>query len=346
MQAVITDGKGNFKLENIEIPVPGDYQCLCRIDACATCSGTDQKLVKGLFDWADKYPAILGHEGVGTIIECGAKVRNFKKGQRVFRPAVALPGTMYGNFASWMGNFAEYGLVTDVAAMDRSANLAEIDPFGYTRYQQIIPEDCEISYADSTMLVMLKEVSGACKGAGITAGDTVLVLGAGAVAQAMCFFSSFAGAKVIVAARRREPLQRCIKCGAHIAVDLSKDDLESVVWRETSEKGVDKVMDAAGNVDLAVRGANLLADGGGIASYATVEGGAFPVERISPRGKWQMLQNAVLENEMHDEIISMVKAGKLNAADFYTHKMDFAEFETGFPLLGAKQAGKIVFEMK
>ena len=92
--------------------------------------------------------------------------------------------------------------------------------------------DCKISDADATMLVMLKEVAGACKGAGIAKGQTVLVLGAGAVAQAMCFFSSHAGAKVIVAARRAEPLERCIKCGADTAVNLVSDNLEDIVMRE------------------------------------------------------------------------------------------------------------------
>lgn len=343
MKAVITDGKGNVELEDIEMVKPNDYQCLCRINACATCSGTDQKLVNSLFDWADKYPAILGHESMGTIIECGSKVKNFKVGDRVLRPAVALPGTMYGELASWMGGFAEYGLITDIKAMENPA--PEVDPFGYTRYQQIIPADCKISDADATLLVMLKEVAGACKGAKISKGQTVLVLGAGAVAQAMCFFSSFAGAKVIVAARRAEPLAQCLKCGADVAVNLTCDDLEEIVWRETDGKGVDRVMDAAGNVELAIRGANLLADGGGIASYATVEGGAFPKDRISPKGAWQMLETPVLECDMHDEIINMYNEGKLDPALFYTHTMDLAQFEEGFPMLGAKKAGKIVFVM-
>ena len=343
MQAVITDGKGNVKLQDIPMVKPTEYQCLCKINACATCSGTDQKLVRGEFAWADKYPAILGHESIGTVIECGAKVENFKVGDRVLRPAVALPGVMHGELASWMGGFAEYGLVTDMKALKNIS--VNIDPFGYSRYQQIIPADCKISNADATMLVMLKEVAGACKGAKIAPGHTVLVLGAGAVARSMCFFCALAGARVIVAARRAEPLEHCRRCGADVAVDLTCDELESIVMQITDNKGVDRVMDAAGNVDLAVRAGNLLADGGGIASYATVDGGAFPVERISPKGSWLLLESAVPENEMHDEIIAMFNAGRLDPSLFYTHKVNFAEFESTFPLLGAGKAGKIVFEM-
>ena len=343
MQAVITDGKGNVKLENIEMPRPAPWQCLCRIDACATCSGTDQKLVNSGFDWAKEYPAILGHEGVGTVIECGKDVKNFKVGQRILRPAVALPGTMYGEFASWMGGFAEYGLITDIAAAE--GEKSQLDPFGYTRYQQTLPDDLEISQRDATLLVMLKEVAGACKGAGISAGDHVLVLGGGAVTQAMCFFSSLYGASVTVAARRDEQLDRCLKCGASVAVNLLKDSLEDAVMSASSGHGADKVMDAAGNVELAVRAANMLADGGGMASYATVEGGRFPEEQVRARGKWQMLSNAVPECGMHEEIIEMIRKKTVVPEMFYTDVMEFEKFEAGFPLLAAKKAGKIVFEM-
>ena len=344
MQAVITDGKGHVKLENIPMVKPAPWQCLCRIDACATCSGTDQKLVNHLFDWADQYPAILGHESVGTIIECGSEVKNFKPGQRVLRPAVALPGTMYGELASWMGGFAEYGLITDIAVVPPSER-EKIDPFGYTRYQQVLPDDLDISNADATLLVMLKEVSAACQGVGVARGQNVLVLGSGAVAQAMCYFCSSLGAKVIVAARRAEPLERCIRCGAHKTVNLTEDDLESVVNDATSGCGIHRIMDAAGSIELVIRSSALLADGGGIASYATLDGGRFPSEQILARGRWELLTSTLAECDTHDAIISAIRRKELDPALFYTHKMDFADFETGFPMLAKKEAGKIVFEI-
>ena len=117
MRAAITDGKGNVKLMDIPEPKPDSYQCLCKIEACATCTGTDKKLVNGQMPWANKYPAILGHESFGIVIHCGDKVRNIKIGDRFLRPAAAYPGTLLGNYASWMGGFAEYGLVTDNKAL-------------------------------------------------------------------------------------------------------------------------------------------------------------------------------------------------------------------------------------
>jgi threonine dehydrogenase-like Zn-dependent dehydrogenase len=41
MKAVIAQGGGRVVMANVPMPKPTDYQCLCKIDACATCSGTD-----------------------------------------------------------------------------------------------------------------------------------------------------------------------------------------------------------------------------------------------------------------------------------------------------------------
>ena len=43
MKAGITDGAGKVWLEEVPVPEPNDYQCLCRNLVCATCTGTDRK---------------------------------------------------------------------------------------------------------------------------------------------------------------------------------------------------------------------------------------------------------------------------------------------------------------
>ena len=45
MKATITDGKGKVKQAEILNPQPNYYQCLCKIEACSTCTGTDKKFV-------------------------------------------------------------------------------------------------------------------------------------------------------------------------------------------------------------------------------------------------------------------------------------------------------------
>ena len=341
MLAVITRGNGDVALENIPQPVPGEYECLCKITACATCSGTDRKIIRRGFGWANEFPAILGHESVGTIIACGSKVRNYKVGDRVLRPAVTLPWTNFAGYASFMGGFAEYGVVVDMKEKGYNG-LIDI----YPRYQQIVPADITISDADATMMIMLKEVAGSCKAAAITPGSTVLVLGSGSVAQAMCFFAKYFGAgKVIAAARRREPLALCAAVGADVTVTLDGDELETRVAELTGDRGVNYILDAAGGVDLLVRAGRMLADGGFIASYASMPNGKFPNELICGKGSWRMAPPQIPEHEMHNFICDLLRKGELDPKKFYTHTIKFTDFVSGFQLLEERKAGKIVFTM-
>lgn len=73
---------GDVRIEAMtEIPKTGEGDVLVKIEACAVC-GTDVKsFVSG--NPRIKPPQVMGHELCGTIVEIGAKVDNYKVGQRV-----------------------------------------------------------------------------------------------------------------------------------------------------------------------------------------------------------------------------------------------------------------------
>ncbi|MCM8777698.1 MAG: alcohol dehydrogenase catalytic domain-containing protein, partial [Candidatus Omnitrophica bacterium] len=75
MKAAITDGKGNIWIEEVPIPEVSPYHCLCKTLACATCTGTDIKIIHNKLPWKENYPAILGHESIGKVIKTGNKVK-------------------------------------------------------------------------------------------------------------------------------------------------------------------------------------------------------------------------------------------------------------------------------
>ena len=113
MKAAVVRQHGTVELMDIADPVPGPYDCLVEIDACATCTGTDLSLIHGTFPWLKDTPYIVGHESTGIIVEVGEKVANFRVGQRVTRPAGILPGHPVDGIGSMWGGFAEKGLVRD-----------------------------------------------------------------------------------------------------------------------------------------------------------------------------------------------------------------------------------------
>ena len=127
MKAAVTDGKGNIFLEDIPKPrIQNDYQCLCKINASATCTGTDVKLINGTLGAGD-YPKLFGHESVGTVIECGSKVRNFQVGDFALRPCAVYPSDKLAGFSSFAAGYTEYGLITDHVAYLKDNPNAELE---------------------------------------------------------------------------------------------------------------------------------------------------------------------------------------------------------------------------
>lgn len=341
MKAAITDGKGNVWIDEVPLPKPNDYQCLCKIAACATCSGTDQKMINNKLPWEQNYPGILGHESFGRVVEVGSKVRNIARDDRFLRPSAVYPEEKLGKYFSLWGGFAEYGLVTDVQALRE--DQPEVKLNNYTKYQQRFPVGFTISAADATMLITLKEAASYVSSTGVGLYKSLLILGSGCVALSMLRFAKIFGAyPVIVAGRRAEPLLQAEKIGADFIVNVKNDVLEVTVKKSTRNRGVDFIIDTTGDAGILKEALALLAPGGKVAPYATYEKGKNINEVI---GENKLAPSSVNEDLVHQYLIDGVKLSLVNPGDFYTHKMPFAQIKEGFEMLRNKEALKIVFEM-
>ena len=86
MKALSVEENGALHIVEIEKQKINDYQVLVRMLAGGICNGTDAKIIHGKFKGFHTYPAILGHEGVGEVVEMGRFVENFKLGDHVLCP--------------------------------------------------------------------------------------------------------------------------------------------------------------------------------------------------------------------------------------------------------------------
>ena len=68
-------------------PRYNECQALVKTIACGMC-GTDIKLIHRTFKGFPEsvYPIMLGHEGVGEVVEVGSKVKGLKVGDKVLLP--------------------------------------------------------------------------------------------------------------------------------------------------------------------------------------------------------------------------------------------------------------------
>ena len=75
-RAAVTDGKGQYCIDEIQVADPAEDEVLIKIKAAGLCHTDYDSL-----NWGK--PLILGHEGAGIVEKVGLKVSHVKPNDRV-----------------------------------------------------------------------------------------------------------------------------------------------------------------------------------------------------------------------------------------------------------------------
>jgi threonine dehydrogenase-like Zn-dependent dehydrogenase len=193
MKAAIVHGPGRLELVDMDVPGMGPYDCLVKIDACATCTGTDLSIIDGSFAFLQPYPVAIGHESTGLVVEVGERVRHFSPGQRVTRPACILAGQAVGGVTSNWGGFAEYGLVHDGVAEAEDGG----EGGGMTGISRVpLPDD--VDAVSASLSINQREILSVVKRMELDAGARFAVVGSGYNGLLFAFFARHFGAGQVV----------------------------------------------------------------------------------------------------------------------------------------------------
>ena len=318
MKALIVERDGSLAIQEVSKPVPGPKQALVKTIACGIC-GTDTKIIhrcfKGFPDSA--YPLILGHEGVGEVIELGAEVTTYKVGDKVLLPFLDATPEM----GSAYGALSEYTIVHDAAAYP--PNTAPEAAYAQT----VLPTD--INPIDAVMFVTFREVLSAIRYFSIQPQDSVVVYGCGPVGQVFVKFLNLLGSKDIVAVDIvDEKLSFARQNGALLALNAYNTDVGASV-RVLYPEGVRHVIDAAGSLMVVNMAMEILADRGNVLNY-----GVLPSERItidfSPAPyNWnficQQMPRKQEEAAAHEQVLEWLREGRLLLKDFISDYFQFSD---------------------
>lgn len=213
-------------------------EVLVRVRASAIC-GSDLHIARGLHPSAP-LPVTIGHEFSGDVVAVGSQVTNARIGQRVTVEPCIVCGKCD---ACRHGN---YGYCEHISFTYRRGDGAMADyvvvkePYVYE-----LPE--YLSYETGALIEPLSVATHAVRRADIRLGETVLIIGAGAIGMmvaAMCRRSG--AARIIIADFSDARLEAALQVGATDAVNSGRVDLEEEVRRLTNGKGVDKSFECVG----------------------------------------------------------------------------------------------------
>jgi 2-desacetyl-2-hydroxyethyl bacteriochlorophyllide A dehydrogenase len=339
MKALIVTTGHQIEVREISKPQPGPYEALVKILACGICGTTDRELIKGTQPFNKDYPAVLGHEAVGEVVQVGAKVKTFRVGDWVTRPVGIWPGeSRDGLFSAW-GGFAEFGVVRDRKAMAADGDTRLEGDYTALR-QNVVPKGVPIE--DAVLAISLAETSSWFSHAPAVGGKCVAVSGTGIAGLSVALWAKLAGArKVIVLGRRSERLALACDIAADHGVNVTATaDVAAEVKRLTGGQGVDLFVEAVGGRDQIRLGLGALAFGGTIAIYGVPPGQIHELNwSWNAAGKAQIATYPADEHLNFAWAIDMLRRGYVPGRKLLTHRRPLAEAREAFADV---DAGKVV----
>ncbi len=286
MRAAVCADQGSVKITEIPAPEAGPGRIVIEVEAAGV-NYVDGLFIHGRYQIKPPLPFVPGGEIAGRVVEAATDGAGPAVGTRV----VAMCG---------LGGFAERVAVPAAAAVP----LPEV--LDSARAATFVQSFCTALYA-------LRERGG------LSAGDSVLVLGAGGgVGLAAVQVASALGATVLAAASSPDKRAAALAAGAAAAVDLT--DVKTAA-REFSAGGVDVVYDPVGG-DVAGAALRALRDRGrylvvGFASGTIPE---LPLNQVLLRerqvagvdwGAWGM-SHPLEQRALLEELLAMVAGGRLD----------------------------------
>ncbi len=285
-------------------PKPGEV--LIRVRACAI-NHLDIWVRRGWPGLKLDMPHWCGADVAGEIVEPGEGISNWKVGQRV----VVDPG-----INQIEDSFTRRG---EDSVSPGYKILGEQIRGGAAEYLAVpaknlaaMPDDMDFPNAAAPLLVTLAAWRMLIKRAGLRAGESVLVVGAGGGVNSMAVqIAKLAGANVFVVSGNRKKAEKAYRLGADRVLDRSKVDWGREIYRLTKKRGVDVVVDNVGRATLNTS-IKAVSRGGRIVIIGNTSGPHAEIDIRFLFGKQISLIGSTMgSHQDFREIIQLLWAGRL-----------------------------------
>jgi S-(hydroxymethyl)glutathione dehydrogenase/alcohol dehydrogenase len=251
-----------MSIEPVTLTALKPTDVLVRIRAAGLCH-TDLEVIEGSLRYP--LPIVLGHEAAGVVEQVGDAARGVKRGDHVVlswnphcghcfycdRDAPILCEQYLGEGPKALAFDGESrARLSDGHSLQQLMFLGSFGEYCVVADQQAIPVPKEIPF-DRACLIgcgVMTGVGAALNLNAIAHGDTVMVIGCGAVGLSAVQGARLAGAGAIIAVDLDPAkLDLARHLGATLAVNAENEDVVGIGKRETSGRGVDVVIEAAGS---------------------------------------------------------------------------------------------------
>ena len=363
--AVAFEAGAPLSIETVDLDGPKAGEVLVEIRATGICH-TDEFTRSGA-DPEGLFPAILGHEGAGVVVDVGADVKSLKKGDHVI-PLYVPECRQCEYCVSGKTNLCQairvtqgQGVMPDGSSrftlggrkifhyMGTStfSNYTVVPEISLAKIREDAPFD-KVCYIGCGVTTGIGAVINTAK---VEAGANVVVFGLGGIGLNVIQGARLAGANMIVGVDvnpgRRELAQ---KFGMTHFVNPKEVEGDLVPYLvNLTNGGADYSFECIGNVDVMRQALECCHKGWGVSVIIGVAGAG---QEISTR-PFQLVTGRVWKGTAFGgakgrrdvpKIVDWYMDGKINIDDLITHKLALADINRGFDLMHEGKSIRSVVE--
>ncbi len=334
-------GPGNLELRDVAVPQIAPDEVLLRVRACGIC-GSDLKIQDDRHPYTP--PVVIGHEFSGEIVEAGVNVIGWSTGDRVVseqhtRACGRCRQCLTGNAFACASKRAP-GYFTDGAF----AEYIKIPAWLLHRIPDNI-DFVEAAFSEPSAVA----VHGVLERTVILPEDIVLVLGCGPIGLAAARMAKVSGAaKVIITGIERDEkvrLPKATELGIEYAVNVTREDLNTLVQELSGGEGADVVIELSGAVPAITQAFRLARRLGrvGIIGQPPSDEVVIPYREALFRALTVVFSYSSKFTSW-ERTLSMFQRGVIQPSAFITHVLSLEEWQHGFELARSGEAVKVVLE--
>jgi L-iditol 2-dehydrogenase len=322
MRAAVLHGVDDIRIEGVPMPsVSEERDVLVRVRAVGICGSDVHFLKRGrIGNFVLEQPTIMGHEAAGEVVEPGKRAGGLVPGDRV----AVEPGCTCRRCEFCKSG--RYNLCRDVvflAAPPVDGAFCEYLAWP-SDFLFKLPE--QVSLEEGAMIEPLSVGMHAARRSGVTAGDSVAVLGAGPIGLTALQAAAAHGATTIIATDVVPMrLEKARELGATEVLDASEVDVEEAITEMTSGRGVDVAFECAGAVPTIQSAMRVVRNGGKVQLVG------MPGE-TDPRVPIYEIINRELDVSglfryagCYPPSISLIAAGRVDVKSLVTHHFELHE---------------------
>lgn len=344
MKAVVYAGPSRVTVEDVPEPrleEPDD--ALVRVSLSAIC-GTDLHLVGG---HADIEPGtVLGHEFVGEVVAVGAAVRDVRLGERVLGSDFTACGAcwwcrrgdhwecpdrqFFGTGASFGKELA--GAQAEIVRVPKASTVLCPLPPG-------CPPERAIFVGDA-----LATGFAAAERGEVAPGDTVVIVGGGAVGQMASLACQAVGAAVVVVVDL--VADRRALAAAQGALAVTPDEADPLIRRLTAGRGADVAVDAVGGGRVLDAALTLVRPRGTVVSVGAHFDTSFALPVRRAFAEELTVRFAIGDAiRLRDRLLPLVATGVIDPTVVVSERVGIADVPAAYERFARHEATKILIDM-